>query len=304
MSSFEERTTEALGSVPSFLNKIDEKRQPVLLVLKGPNKGATFPLNQPVHTLGRSAAMADIVLEGRGLSRAHAKIQLAEGALVAVDLDSTNGVFLNGERITNAQLKNGDVLGLGPEVTLRLETPDESVRELLEDLYTGATKDGLTGVLNRKSFLQRLQEEYAATRRHALDASVALLDVDHFKSINDNYGHPAGDAVLVELAQRLQTAIRAEDVLGRYGGEEFIVLIRHSPLNGALVLLERIRQAIAGKPFLVPTSDGERAITVTISAGLCAVDSDRHWEFPIKKADEALYEAKSQGRNRVVLSTL
>ena len=129
MSSFEERTTEALGSVPSFLNKIDEKRQPVLLVLKGPNKGATFPLNQPVHTLGRSAAMADIVLEGRGLSRAHAKIQLAEGALVAVDLDSTNGTSVNDQPTVHRLLDDGDVLAIGFHRITYHSTPEDSVAE-------------------------------------------------------------------------------------------------------------------------------------------------------------------------------
>ncbi len=297
--AFEERSTEALGSVPGFLVDQSQKRRTVLLAIQGPAKGAVFPIEKDSLTLGRSAQLADVVLEGRGLSRAHARLNRVDGVLYIIDLNSTNGVFVNGERVTESVVRNGDVVALGPEVALRLETPDETVRELLEDLYTGATKDGLTGVLNRKSFLHRLQEEFSATRRHKLEAAVALLDVDHFKSINDTYGHPAGDAVLIQLAERVGSSLRAEDILARYGGEEFIVLLRHTPVSGAMTVADRVREQVAAIPFVVPTPDGDRAITVTVSIGLAKLETDSHWEAAIKKADEALYTSKSEGRNRV-----
>lgn len=295
-----EATTEVLGTVPQF--KVSSTPQVALVVITGAEKGAVFPLRPGTFVIGRSAQHSEIVVSGRGLSRAHARVQVdGECAGFTVeDLKSTNGTFLNGERVEKASFKPGDTLTLGPDVTLILEASDQSTQALLQEMYLGATQDPLTGLLNRRAFQDRFQEEAAATSRHDLQACLALIDIDHFKSVNDTYGHPAGDAVLVEVAQRLSSCLRTEDILARYGGEEFIVLARITLLEGTRVLLERMRQCVEATPFVVPTDKEDRSIKVTLSAGFTALIKGSTMEQAVERADGALYEAKEKGRNRVI----
>jgi len=297
-----ESTTEVLGFAPRFQEKSQEK-QLCLVVVTGAEKGAVFPLNPGVATLGRSAQHADFVISGRGLSRAHARLDISEaGEVLVEDLDSTNGLFINGTKTLNGSLKPGDTLTLGSDVSLRLDAPDQSIQSLLQEMHKGATVDALTGLMNRRSFLERLAGETAATNRHSLQGCLAMVDVDHFKSVNDTYGHPAGDAVLVEVAQRLAKHVRQEDVVARFGGEEFVVLLRHTDLAGGVVLLDRLRGFIADQPFTVPTPDGSREIAVTFSAGITQIEKMANSEQLLERADVALYQAKRTGRNRVVSS--
>ncbi len=291
----EEAQTERLSS---FLGNPTAPPMPCLVALKGPETGQSIPLRLGKLVLGRSADQADLVVTGRGISRAHATLDvLSDSEIHFTDLNSTNGVFLNGERVTSGQLKVGDTLALGPEVVLRLEV-DSMLQQVVQDLYRGANLDALTGVLNRRSFLDRVREELAAAQRHGYATCLALTDVDHFKSINDTYGHPAGDAVLVSLAQTLSQQIRLEDLVGRYGGEEFILFLRFADRDGAWVGLERIRQAVAQMSILAPTSEGERRLTITTSIGFTLMPPTAQLEQAIQEADQALYQAKRGGRNR------
>lgn len=162
-----------------------------------------------------------------------------------------------------------------------------------------ATTDTLTGLANRRLFGERLNEEMQRSRRYSRSFSLLMLDIDHFKKVNDNYGHPAGDAVLKQLATILREQTREVDTVARYGGEEFVIVAPESDGNGAKVVGERIRKAIAGKAFILP--DG-REIGVTASIGIvsyphCADDP----EAMIERADQSLYLAKRGGRNRVYL---
>lgn len=274
-----------------------------LMVITGPDKGASHKLSRGQTILGRSTLQADLAFNGPGVSRTHARMEVgSENTVSIVDLGSTNGLFVNGERVREAPLRPGDTIGLGPEIVLRVELQDEASHEVLRELYQGATSDELTGILNRRSFLKRLQEEHAAVKRHGWEACVALIDADHFKRVNDTHGHPAGDAVLVELARRLGAGVRQEDVVGRYGGEEFILLIRQSGLEGSVRMLERIRSEIAGRPVNVPTPHGQLGITVTVSIGVAPLQAELEAARSIAEADQALYRAKEAGRNRVVSS--
>lgn len=292
----EQPKTDKLGSIDGLT--VPATRKACLLVVFGPEKGALFPLLPGTFQLGRSA---DKVVNGRGVSRRHAEIEVTEQGRVRLrDLNSTNGVFVNGAKIDEVELHDGDQIGLGPEVLLKLEYPDAAVKQLMEDLYRGATLDPLTGILNRKSFMERAEQEHAATRRHGLQNCIAILDIDHFKSVNDTHGHPAGDAVIRGLADILTEQIRSEDAVGRFGGEEFVLLIRYSDLHGARVMLERIRAAVERHPFVVPTPEGSKTIEVTISLGVCPLACGDSAQASLAVADEALYEAKSGGRNRVV----
>jgi diguanylate cyclase (GGDEF)-like protein/PAS domain S-box-containing protein len=175
---------------------------------------------------------------------------------------------------------------------------DISERKRLEHaLREQAIRDPLTGLYNRREMQQRLEQELARARRNGEPLVVAMLDIDHFKVINDSYGHQAGDAVLQELARRFSQHVRKTDIVARYGGEEFLLILPQTGLAEARVLVERLRRTIAGRPFVTPAG----AIPVTISIGLA--------EYPtqatvrdglIAAADRALYAAKQQGRNRVL----
>lgn len=297
-----ESTTEVLGFVPRF-QQTPEQKQLCLVIVSGAEKGAVFPLNPGVTTLGRSAQHSDFVISGRGLSRAHARLDIsAQGEVSVEDLESTNGLFINGNKTLRGSLKPGDTLTLGPEVSLRLDAPDQSIQSLLQEMHRGATQDALTGLINRRSFLERLEEEVAATHRHSLATCLALVDVDHFKSVNDTHGHPAGDAVLVEVAARLNKHVRQEDVVARFGGEEFVILLRHTDLAGGVVLLDRLRGFVGNHAITVPTPAGSRDINVTFSAGITQLDKQSNSEQLLERADVALYQAKRTGRNRVVSS--
>jgi diguanylate cyclase (GGDEF)-like protein len=155
--------------------------------------------------------------------------------------------------------------------------------------------DPLTGLTNRRQLTEKLDAEMSKAKRHNHPLSALMTDIDHFKSINDTYGHDAGDKVLMQVAQTLLTTCRKEDIVARYGGEEFVVILPNSPATSALECAERIRKAI--EETVCPGVD--RRMTVSVGATLFAADDTE--ESLIKRADTALYDAKESGRNRVAL---
>ena len=175
------------------------------------------------------------------------------------------------------------------------------VKELQDDLRARnaeldqiARSDPLTGLANRRHLDEQLAVHAASAERHRHELSVAVIDIDNFKSVNDTFGHSAGDTVLREVARRLATSARVEDVVGRWGGEEFIVILPHCGVDDAAVVSERIRQAVEATP--IRSEDGI-SIPVTVSVGCAAAAGDR----VIERADAALYAAKKGGRNRTVV---
>jgi diguanylate cyclase (GGDEF)-like protein len=155
--------------------------------------------------------------------------------------------------------------------------------------------DALTGLYNRWHLVDELARQRRTADRHHDPLAVILFDIDHFKRINDTYGHPAGDLVLCEFARRLPEELRAGDVAGRWGGEEFLILMPRTDLAGAMAAAERIRAATATNPVTV----AGQTITVTVSGG-CAVGPAQDPDELIHAADARLYEAKTSGRNRIV----
>jgi diguanylate cyclase (GGDEF)-like protein len=158
--------------------------------------------------------------------------------------------------------------------------------------------DNLTQAFNRAYLQDILHKEMCKSNRHPSFLSVILLDIDFFKKVNDTYGHQAGDTVLQELSCRIKKAIRTEDVFGRYGGEEFLVIAPEISLDQAVLLAERLRKTVEEPPMLFET----RSIPVTASFGVSSNHKVQvnNWQEVIRWADEALYEAKKQGRNRIV----
>ncbi len=173
-------------------------------------------------------------------------------------------------------------------------------RELIDAraaLEFQATHDDLTGLLNRGAIMRAMEQAMAQTRDDGLPLQVGLLDIDHFKQINDTHGHPAGDAVLREAAHRIWSTLRSGDLVGRYGGEEFLVLV-NGELDDAPAFCERLRVAIADRPF----EQGAVALRVTVSGGFVEVDPSLSGSVDevLAAADRLLYEAKAAGRNRIL----
>ena len=160
-----------------------------------------------------------------------------------------------------------------------------------------ANYDAVTGVLNKHVFIRRLKEEFSYSKRKEWGMSLLMIDIDFFKKVNDTHGHMAGDYVLGGVAQRIQEAIRDEDILARYGGEEFAVILRGIDAKGAAKLAERVRNLVAAKPFTFE----KNAIPVTISIGVATFigENFKNTDELIARADACLYKSKEDGRNRV-----
>jgi diguanylate cyclase (GGDEF)-like protein len=159
-----------------------------------------------------------------------------------------------------------------------------------------AATDALTGLANRRTFQERLQAEISRARRYGRNLSLVLLDLDHFKAVNDTHGHQLGDAVLVEVAERLRTQARDGEVVARFGGEEFAWLMPETDGDAAYLAAERMRHMIGSKPF-------DHVGVVTVSAGVAAIAHDIDGEELVQLADRGLYRAKDSGRDTSVLES-
>ncbi len=270
-----------------------------LTVLAGPAAGATCALAQEVTILGRDTG-ADIVLEDPTVSRVHARITRSDELQhVIEDLGSTNGTFVAGRRVRRASLTTGDRVQLGRDSVFRFAILDVEEQEFQRRLYEASMRDMLTELPNRRSVLQRLTGEVAHAVRSGRELGLLMIDVDHFKSVNDELGHLAGDLVLRAIAQVGAAAVRAGDVFARYGGEEFIVLARETGKLEAIALAERLREAVMAARVDV----GQHVAHVTICVGVAVLSECEAAEGHdlsttlLAQADARLYAAKRAGRN-------
>jgi two-component system, cell cycle response regulator len=269
-----------------------------LTVLLGLNAGQVFTLEPDEIVMGRGRD-ADVRIDDVGLSRKHARIVRTSGQGYAIeDLGSTNGIFVNGRTVERAELVSGDRVQLGPTVLLRFGFITADEEALARKLYEGSTRDALTQVFNRKYATERLAAEVAYAHRHGTLFSLVLFDLDHFKRVNDSFGHQAGDVVLRVVAAQVQKTTRTEDVLARYGGEEFVVLVRGIEPKGVSVLAERIRVGV--ERLSIPWES--RTLKTSVSIGVASLSEcgpKAAVEALVALADERLYRAKASGRNRV-----
>ena len=211
----------------------------------GANMGRRFALNKAEQLVGRLEEL-DIPLEGEGLSRKHARIFRDEVGWYIEDLGSTNGTHVNDVKITRQPLADGDLLRFGVAICKFL-SGDNIEAAYHEEIYRLSIMDGLTGVHNKRYLLELLDRELASSARQQTPLSLIMIDIDHFKKINDTHGHLAGDAVLKELCHRLRPRIRATDLLARYGGEEFSVVLPATDRDGALQYAEVLRALVEGR---------------------------------------------------------
>lgn len=269
---------------------------PVLVVISGKPLGKSFFLSKEVSVLGRDL-VADISIGETSISRKHTEFHLTADGLTVRDLGSTNGTFVNDQKVDGDRaLNDGDLIRCGSTILKFLkEGKIENIH--YGKMYDLATRDDLTGALNKKAILDVVKEEYARSTSKGMQLTLLFFDIDHFKQINDKFGHPAGDYVLKETCSLIKNKMtRQQDALGRYGGEEFILVLRETPLRIAVDVAERIRSTIEKHNY---TFDGKQ-MPVTISIGVATLDSTAKSDDDLlQTADKALYDAKAQGRNRV-----
>lgn len=268
---------------------------PCLVVISGKPLGKSFFLTSATMVLGRDLT-ADISIGETSISRRHTEFSITNEGIMCKDLGSTNGTFINDQRCGNQLLVDGDLIRIGNTILKFLK--EGKIENLhYEKMYDLATRDALTQALNRKAIIEMIAEEFQRSSSRNLPLTILLLDIDHFKKINDTYGHPAGDYVLKETcALIMNKMIRQQDALGRYGGEEFALLLRETKLQIAVDVAERIRAAIEKQNYTFE----EKQMPVTISIGVATLDStSKSSDELIAAADRALYDAKNQGRNRV-----
>jgi diguanylate cyclase (GGDEF)-like protein len=288
--------THTKPAVPVESDKEQKRNLAYLVVLAGVSAGEMFKLQYERTIIGRGPKVS-VRLNDEGVSREHCQI-LREGERVILeDLGSTNGTFCNGIRIDRRELTDGDKIMVGSTTILKFTYHDYLDEVFQRQMYESALRDGLTKVFNKKYFTDYLEKEFAYAARHSSPLALIFLDIDFFKKINDSHGHPAGDFVLSELSQMMSSLVRTEDVLARFGGEEFTVLCRGTEIAGAKIVAERLRHAVEERTFTF----GGKNIPVTISLGIASVPDtgiNDHSSF-LAAADKALYEAKRTGRNRV-----
>ena len=268
-----------------------------LTVLRGPKEGTVYQLRDGKTVIGRSNDV-DIQINAEGVSRRHAQISEHDGVYTLEDLGSTNGTVCHGQWVEKPyELSDGDRVNLGGGVVLRFALEGELEQQLRARLYDLATRDPLTCAYNRRFLDERMNSEWPWAVRHEQSCAILMLDIDHFKQVNDTWGHLAGDHVLKELVKLMTDTIRREDLLARVGGEEFAVLCRGTGRVAATTLAERLRTEVASHQFMF----NEEPITLTVSIGVAtsAEKTVASTDDLLALADQRLYQAKSNGRNRV-----
>ena len=273
-----------------------------LIIIRGGMPGKMLRVVEGGASLGRSSENSFVFYDNT-VSRQHATVLIdRRGSVSITDQSSTNGTFVNGQRLEPLharRLTEGDRIQLGTSVILKLVFLDPSDERFQHEMFERTVRDGMTGLYNRAYFLNQVGGLSSRNAALGIGMAILMIDVDHFKRVNDRYGHLAGDCVLRGVAQVIREATRTEDLVARYGGEEFVVALPVSSPDLAIERAEQIRSSLAGRSIRA----GECELRVTVSIGV-AVASAMHAQGElelIEAADRALYQAKSEGRNRVVL---
>jgi two-component system, cell cycle response regulator len=266
----------------------------LVLIYGTPELGKRFELTGDI-TIGRDRSN-DIVIDAADVSRQHARVERREhGQWWITDLASRNGTRRNGDMLTEtATLGNGDLISIGGVIFKYIA--GGNIEALFhEEIYRMTIFDGLTKVANKRRLIDFLDREVARALRYGSRLSLAMIDVDLFKDINDKHGHPAGDMVLEGMAAAMSVIVRREQLLARYGGEEFAVVMPELDRPELMAFCEKLRATVEKETF---EFRGEK-IPVTVSIGAAMFEAPMTRDELIQKADEQLYAAKRAGRNVV-----
>jgi diguanylate cyclase (GGDEF)-like protein len=295
--SAERTAVVSLSSLRGGGSRREAKDRFLLIRARGAQLGHVTRLGAEPVRVGRSQE-CEIWLSDDGVSRKHALIRPDPAGYVVEDTQSANGTFVAGQRVESAVLRDGDLIQFGPQAVFRFSVADESQELLLRQLYEASVTDALTGANNREHFDSQLRMEVSYARRHNTDVALLLFDVDHFKRVNDTYGHPVGDEVLIEIARAVRRLVRNEDVFARYGGEEFALILRGIDIAGSRSAGERLRAQV--EKLVVASDRGPVQVTISIGCASFSTTPEPSSETLVQTADRRLYAAKNSGRNRVV----
>lgn len=291
------RDTDSAIALPPVTPR-QNKTRAVLTIISGPTTGRAYAIEGDT-TIGRGRDCA-LRIDDAGASREHARVTVtADHRYVLEDLGSLNGTFVDGQRIQRAELQSGDRINVGPNVVIAFAIVDVQAERIVHQLYESSMRDPLTRAHNRRYLVERLASEIAYATRHRSRLGLILFDLDHFKRVNDTYGHLAGDDVLRDVSALVQRLIRAEDLFARFGGEEFVVLVRGIENLNVGRFAERLRSAVEH----LEIASEQTVLHVTISAGYASLEELpkdlRTADDLLRTADERLYRSKQAGRNRV-----
>ena len=296
---FKDQTTSASQTV---LTEVGEARSPrpanqngCLIVIYGHEMGRRVQVSTEPLTIGRSPN-CEVPVDQESVSRHHCRIRFEGGEFLVRDLGSTNGTYVNDDLLADqGRLRHGDQLKVGRTI-LKFIVGDDVEAQYHEEIYRLMTTDGLTQLNNRRYFDEMLDREVARAKRYKRSFSLLVFDIDHFKNVNDRFGHLAGDAILRQLGAVLLGRLRVNDVLARIGGEEFALITPEVGLDGARELAGKINRLIGDTRF---EFDGS-AVQVTVSVGAAEWQEEYEdaWDL-FKAADDKMYEAKRAGRNQV-----
>ncbi len=283
----------------------DRDLRPALVFLTGELIAVPIPLEREEVILGRELG-ADVRINDSQVSRRHAKISKVlnpksnEAEYIVKDLGSRNGTLLNGEKITEDVLQNGDKITIGEQI-LRFDLLDAIDREYQLQIHRLISHDDLTGLLSSRSFFSELRRESERAKIEKRGFCVLMMDIDHFKLVNDTYGHLTGSKTLEEIGNSIINCLRSGDAAARFGGEEFAAFLLYAEIGQALVAADRIRSGIEMREFSVMRQDsplGTHHVTISIGVASFPDDSSDPIQL-VEMADSALYRAKREGRNRV-----
>jgi diguanylate cyclase (GGDEF)-like protein len=284
-------------TVVTVIGRIAEKpvaKEACLVVIYGMELGKKFNLDNPSLIIGRSSK-CDVQIDQESVSRNHCKLINTGKSVLVRDLGSTNGTYVNDDPVDEHVLRDGDLIKVGRTI-FKFLTGGNIENAYHEEIYRLTTVDGLTQIYNKRYFMEVLEREISRSHRYGRELSLIMFDIDHFKNVNDTYGHLAGDHVLKHLASVIKQRIRREDIMARYGGEEFAIILPEIDNYNSRQFAEKIRRLVEKTVFKFE----DTVIPVTISIGVATsnVDTNAPEEF-IKLSDENLYEAKRRGRNCV-----
>ena len=278
--------------------------RPALVFLSGELIAVPIPLEREEVILGR-ALEADVRVNDSKVSRRHAKIDKVlnennQVEYVLTDFGSRNGILVNGQKVSREVLQNGDKITIGEQI-LRFDLLDEIDREYQRQIHRLISHDDLTGLLSSRSFFSELRRESGRAKAEGRPFCVLMMDVDHFKNVNDTYGHLTGSKTLEEIGGVIIEIMRSGDAAARFGGEEFAAFLLDAEVGQAMVAAERVRSAIEKHDFsVIRTGKPVETHHVTISIGISTFPGDSSDPIElVEMADSALYRAKREGRNRV-----
>ena len=275
------------------LIRVAAEQRALVLVLSGPRLGHRLVLGDAAIDVGRGSA-AGLVLDADSVSRKHARIERFGGGHKMVDLGSTNGTYVNGVRVKEQILKDGDRIGIG-KALLKYIAGGNIEGAYHEEVQRLMRFDPLTNIFNKRHFDESLRLAVRTAAGAEKPLSLIVFDLDHFKKVNDTYGHMAGDAVLCGATGAVQAILSTAEVFGRVGGEEFALLCPDTELAGALERAEAVRRAVMSDPYVFE----EKRLPVTVSSGVAQLEPDEEPEGLFDRADAQLYAAKAAGRNCV-----